>query len=618
MARPPDIPFSDDAFEDISAVISSGKPLDVALGVLMGRTCDLLEVQQANLFLAEAPGTSLRLAASSSALPAQPVLLAPGVGVEGWVMRRGRRLAVVNPAADKRFAAAPRWSGELPPDAIQAIAAVPVRSGSNVVGVLSVIDLAQLEPNAPSGHPLSTASIAELLPFLAVLADLIGLALENSDILQRQERRTQLIQLLHTIAAIPTSESTEALAHTITDQLCTITHAEIASIFLQSAATDELIAFGSSDTPLGRLQHEHGLDHIPLATSGPLLQVLQNDAPLLVGNATNLATLPIGSVADIQSVLIVPLRIEQTCEGLVMLATTKAEAFTEDDLSFLTFISVRLSYAMHHDKLADELIVAEQARIHQDTRESFIAVVAHDLKNALTTISGSSQLALRKAARGDTNYSQKALAVVGLKAAQALQLVNDMVDINNVDAGRFRLFIAPTNLVTLLEEEVEAAQGLSTQHQIEFHTTIAAAEVAADERRLRQVIDNLLTNAIRYSANGGAITVQLTNVPANLLVSDTSDQQALAQKVLITVSDQGMGIAAEDLPHIFDRFYRGRGERIATGSGLGLYIASEIIMQHGGNLWVESAQGSGASFYITLPVSRRTELIASAGEDQCA
>lgn len=617
MARSPGAPFSGDAFEDISAVIGSGEPLEVALALIMNRTCDLLEVQQAALFLAEGPG-SLRLAASSSDLPDQPVLLAPGVGVEGWVMRRGRRLAVVNPAADQRFAAAPRWSDDLPPAAMQAVAAVPVRSGSNVVGVLSVVDVAEPEQNAPSGHPLSTASIADLLPFLAVLADLVGLALENSDILQRQERRTHLIQLLHAIAAIPTSESTEELAHTITDQLCAITHAEIASIFLHSVATDELIAFGSSDTTLGRLQHEHGLDHLPLATSGPLLQVIQNDAPLLVGTAAHLAALPIRSVANIQSVLIVPLRVEQTCEGVVMLAATNAEAFSEDDLSFLTFITVRLSYAMHHDKLADELIAAEQARIHQDTRESFIAVVAHDLKNALTSIGGSSQLALRKATRGDTDYSQKALAVVVLKAAQALQLVNDMVDINNVDAGRFRLFIAPMNLVALLEEEVEAAQGLSTQHLITFHTTIAAVEVAADEQRLRQVIDNLLTNAIRYSPDGGTITVQLTNVPANLAAPDERDTQVLPQKVLITVSDQGTGIAAEDLSHIFDRFYRGRGEHLAIGSGLGLYIASEIVAQHGGSIWVESVQGSGAYFYITLPVSRQIEPTARAVEGERA
>ncbi|MEO7910437.1 MAG: ATP-binding protein [Roseiflexaceae bacterium] len=618
MARSSGALFSGDAFEDISAVIGSGQLLEVALALIMSRTCDLLEVQQAALFLAEGPGTSLRLAASSGKFPDQPVLLAPGVGVEGWVMRRGRRLAVVNLAADQRFATAPRWNDDLPPAAMQAVAAVPVRSGSSIVGVLSVVDVAEPEQSVSSSHPLSTASIAELLPFLAVLADLVGLALENSDILQRQERRTQLIRLLHTIAAIPASESTEELAHTITDQLCAIMHAEIASIFLHSAATDELITFGSSDTPLGRLQHERGLDHIPLATSGPLLHVLQNDAPLLGGSAAHLAALPISSVATIQSVLIVPLRVEQTCEGLVMLAATKAEAFSEDDLSFLTFISVRLSYAMHHDKLADELIAAEQARIHQDTRESFIAVVAHDLKNALTTIGGSSQLALRKAARGDTDYSQKALAVVVNKAAQALQLVNDMVDINNVDAGRFRLFIAPMNLVALLEEEVEAAQGLSTQHLIVFHTTIAAIEVAADERRLRQVVDNLLTNAIRFSPDGGTVTLQLTNAPANLAAPDEGDMQMLPQKVLITVSDQGMGIAAEDLPHIFDRFYRGRGEQIANGSGLGLYIASEIVAQHGGSIWVESAQGAGAYFHITLPVSRRVESTTYAVEGERA
>ena len=612
MARSPGAPFSGDAFEDISALIRNGEPLEVALAFIMGRTCDLLEVQQAALFIAQGP--SLRLMASSSALPNQPVLLAPGVGVEGWVMQRGRRLAVVNPTADQRFAAAPRWSDDVPPAAMQAVAAVPVRSGSHVVGVLSVVDVVEPQQNAPSGHPLSTASIADLLPFLAVLADLVGLALENSDILQRQERRTQLIHLLHTIAAIPTSESTEELAHTITNQLCAITHAEIASIFLHSAATDELIAFGSSDTPLGWLQHEHGLDHLPLATSGPLLHVFQDDTPLLIGTAAHAATLPISSVADIQSVLIVPLRIEQTCQGVLMLATTQVEAFSEDDLSFLTFISVRLSYAMHHDKLADELIAAEQARIHQDTRESFIAVVAHDLKNALTAIGGSSQLALRKATRGDTDYSQKALAVVVLKAAQALQLVNDMVDINNVDAGRFRLFITPVNLVALLEEEVEAAQGLSTQHLITFNTTIAVIEVAADGRRLRQVIDNLLTNAIRYSPDGGTITVHLTNAPANPAALDQSSPHMLARKVRITVSDQGIGIAAEDLPHIFDRFYRGRGEQITLGSGLGLYIASEIVVQHGGSIWVESGQAAGTSFQISLPVSRHAEPAARAVE----
>lgn len=585
-------------------MIARGEPPAATLELIMQRTCDLLEVQQAALFLAESPMAELRLIAASGGLPETPLLRPPGIGVEGWVMRRGRPIAVVNPAADGRFAPLPPWSDALPAEAIKVTAAVPVRSRERLVGVLAVVNGAEEGVATPSRHPLNDASFAELLPFLAVLADLVGLALENSHILHRQERRTQLIRLLHTIAALPASESTESLAHTITDQLCTITKAEIATILLHSLATDELVAFGTSDTQLGRLQRERGLDHIPLATSGPLLQVFQHGEPLRIEDADELADLPLVHALGIQSILIVPLHIGQINQGLVVLAATRPGTFSDDDLSFLTFISVRLGYALHQETLTDELAAAEQARIRQDERESFISVVAHDLKNALAAIAGSSHLALRRAARGDPSYSQKALAVVVVKAAQALQLVNDMVDVNNVDAGRFRLFIAPFDLVTLLREEVEGAQGLSARHSVMLATELEAIEISADPQRLRQVLGNLLANAVRYASDGGSIRVELSATVAQ--GASAAGAAALPQDVQITVADQGMGIAAEDLPHIFDRFYRGRGEYVASGSGLGLYIAAAIIDQHGGRIWADSTPGVGARFHITLPVSRLT------------
>ncbi len=605
MARSVDRALDDDTFAHISAVIASGEPLAATLDLIMNRTCALLEVQQAALFLAEGQEPYLQLMATNNGLPKTPVIRSLDVGVEGWVMRRGRPIAIVNPAADPRFAPLLSWSDSLPADAIQAIAAVPIRSRSRLVGVLAVVDGVEGSVGAPSRHPLGNASFADLLPFLAVLADLVGLALENSDILNRQERRTQLIQLLHSIASIPVSEATETLAHTITDQLCTILQAEIASILLHSPATDELIAFGSSDTLLGRMQRERGFDHIPLATSGPLLQVFQHNEPLRIGRADDLAALPLVQGVGIQSVLIVPLQIAQHCEGMIVLAATRPSAFSDDDVSFLTFISVRLGYALHYDTLTDELAAGEQTRIKQDERESFISVIAHDLKNALTVVAGSSHLALRKAARGDMDYSQKALSVVVAKAAQAIQLVNDMVDINNVDAGKFRLFIAPVDLIALLQEEVEGAQGLSEKHTLRLETTVESLEVAADPQRLRQVLSNLLANAVRYAPDGGDIVVRLSTAEEQE-VSAAEAPAELLQEVEITVTDQGIGIAAEDLPHIFDRFYRGRGERVASGSGLGLYIAAEIIAQHGGKIWADSTLGAGAQFHITLPVNRHT------------
>ncbi len=582
-------------FEHISSAFMDRVPLEESLTLIMQRTCSLLEVSQATFFVAEMPRPRLRLLASSAELPAQPVIVV-NEGVAGWVARRGQPIAVIDPHTDPRFGSLPSWIGPLPSEGVPAVAAVPVRTSSGLAGVLIVIDLLKPEEVQSDGP----SPIVTLLPFLMVMADLVALALENSVILGIQERRTQFIRLLHIIATIPDSEPTEALAQIITNQFCTITKADVACILLHSAATDELIALGISDTPLGNMQRESGRDHLPLATSGPLLKVFQNGIPLLVGPGSDLDVLTLLEDAGIQSLLVVPLLIEEEIQGLVVLACTRLAAFNEDDLSFIRFVSVRLSYTLRHKTLAEELAILERERIDQDARESFITIVAHDLKNALTTISGSGYLALRKAARGEVEYSQKALGIMVAKSAQAIQLVNDMVDVNNVDRGRFRLFIMPVELVELVREEVDATQGLSTRHTIEFHSSLDSVEIAADDQRLRQVLSNLLTNAIRYSPDGGTVRVDLTLLAEAPVVAASE----LPQAVQITVADQGIGISPEDLPHIFDRFYRGRGELVASGSGLGLYIAAAIIAQHGGTLTVESTLNGGTRFHATLPVRR--------------
>ncbi len=586
--------IDDDVFEHISSAFMGAVPLEESLTLIMQRTCALLEVNQTAFFVAEIPRPQLRLMASSAGLPPQPVVVV-NQGLAGWVARRGLPIAVVDPAADQRFGSVPGWVGPLPPDRVPAVAAVPVRTATGLAGVLVVIDLLKPEEVLHNSAP-----IAGILPFLLVMADLVALALENSVILRIQERRTQFIRLLHIIATIPDTESTEGLAHIITNQFCAITQAEVACILLHSPATDELIALGISDTPLGHVQRESGRDHIPLATSGPLLQVFQTGVPLLVGAGPELKELEMLEGVGIQSLLAVPLRVEQEIQGVVVLVSTRAAAFSDDDLSFISFVSVRLSYALRHKTLADELAILERDRILQDARESFITIVAHDLKNVLTTISGSGHLALRKAARGELEYSQKALGIMVAKAAQAIQLVNDMVDVNNVDRGRFRLFIEQVELVELVRDEVEAAQGLSTRHTIALHTSLKSLEIAADHQRLRQVLSNLLTNAIRYSPDGGTISVELALLAEQAQVANAE----LPQAVRLTVADQGIGISPEDLPHIFDRFYRGRGELVAVGSGLGLYIAAAIIAQHGGTLTADSVPQVGTRFHATLPVSR--------------
>ena len=151
------------------------------------------------------------------------------------------------------------------------------------------------------------------------------------------------------------------------------------------------------------------------------------------------------------------------------------------------------------------------------------------------------------------------------------------------------------DLAELAARVAEELQTTTTQHRLTVHADEPVG-VHADRRRIEEILINLIENAIKYSPQGGDITVTARRAPQ----PDGAGEQAV-----VAVSDRGIGIAPADLPHIFDRFYQAAGGRLhkgVRGLGLGLYIAREIVELHGGAMWVESAEGQGSSFYLTLPI----------------
>jgi signal transduction histidine kinase len=603
MDTTPDDPLYEAVFDQISAVFAAPIPLQDALIEIMQRTCTLLAVDQAAFFVLQ--DSTVRLMASNVPLPAQTSTILARDAVLAWVARQNQPLAVLDPRSDRRFGRLPGWIGPLPAGVVPAVAAVPVRTSVGLAGVLVVIDLLAPDEVQADRRRIAADALTALLPFVLVMADLVALALENRAILRIQQRRSHFIRLLHLIATIPSSAVIDDLVQTMTTQVCAITQADAACILVHSPATDELIALGRSDPPHGERPRSGERDHIPLATSGPLLEVFQHGVPTLVRGGPALDALVLLDISAIQSLLVVPLRVEQIIQGVLVVLSTRPDTFSAEDLDFVSFISVRLSYALRQQTLTTELDRLEQQRIAQDARENVISLIAHDLKNILTTISGSGHLALRKLARGNADYSQHALRVIVAKAAQATHLISDMVDVENLDQGRFRLFMAPVDLGEVVREEVEAAQMLSTQHTLQVQATDTPLEVVADGPRLRQVLGNLLTNAIRYSPDGGTITIMLELLTA--ADPEIATRTVLPQGVHLTISDPGIGISPADLPHIFDRFYRGRGGTVVSGTGLGLYIAAQIITQHGGTLWAESPAAGGTQVHVTLPFRRDHE-----------
>jgi signal transduction histidine kinase len=162
-----------------------------------------------------------------------------------------------------------------------------------------------------------------------------------------------------------------------------------------------------------------------------------------------------------------------------------------------------------------------------------------------------------------------------------------MMDLSKVEAGRLELQIEPTDMVSLVRSVVVGVEALSSAHRIEVRMP-SHLEGEWDPGRLAQVLQNLITNAIKYSPDGGSIVVS----------ARIANRQAI-----VSVRDNGLGIPAEDLPQLFERFYRVAGTRGLEGSGLGLYICQGIVSAHGGRIWASSdGQGRGSTFVFTLPL----------------
>jgi signal transduction histidine kinase len=246
----------------------------------------------------------------------------------------------------------------------------------------------------------------------------------------------------------------------------------------------------------------------------------------------------------------------------------------------------------------DSLLRSEQeARVEAEsavrTRDELLAIVSHDLKNPLAAIKGNSQLLWRRVARMDVDDAEKLTMLLNRidEAASRMNLlISDLMDFGRLQAGQsLTLQRRPVDLVTLANNVARELQNTTDSHVIRVDAGVASLAGMWDGPRIEQVLSNLLANAIKYSPQGGPITVR---------VYRREDGRAA-----LSVSDQGLGIPPQDLPHIFEWFRRAKNTsgRI-SGAGIGLASARYIAHQHGGDIEVESVPGEGSTFTLVLPV----------------
>lgn len=230
----------------------------------------------------------------------------------------------------------------------------------------------------------------------------------------------------------------------------------------------------------------------------------------------------------------------------------------------------------------------ELARLNAQ-REQMTADIAHDLRTPLTVLSGY----LEAMADGVLQPSRERLEAMHQEVQRLHRLVEDLRTLSLADAGVLTLQKSPLSPADLVSQAVAAYRPLAAQQGIRLSTQIEAdlPLIRADGDRLLQVLDNLISNALRHTPPGGQVWCGARR-------GDGNDTGA----VLFTVRDTGEGIASHDLPHIFERLYRADKSRSNGQSGLGLAIARSLVEAHGGRIWAESAPGMGSAFFFTIPV----------------
>jgi len=264
----------------------------------------------------------------------------------------------------------------------------------------------------------------------------------------------------------------------------------------------------------------------------------------------------------------------------------------DDDLTLLQVMANQIAVILRDRELLHEVT---EARAREETvrlMDDFFAAVAHDLKTPLTTILGQGQRLQRQARRGQA-LDQEAVESIVQQAVHMRRLVEDLLD-DARDRGQYSGERVPSDLFEIAEDVVRQAP--AGKHDI----TVSGdpAVVPVDAERIRQVLTNLVENAVKYSPDGGSISVRVVGR------TDCAE---------ITVADQGIGVPPEDIQTIFERFSRGSREpdRRFSGLGLGLYTCRRIVEEHGGRIEVESRLGAGSTFTVHLPV---TDEAATGGE----
>jgi K+-sensing histidine kinase KdpD len=293
--------------------------------------------------------------------------------------------------------------------------------------------------------------------------------------------------------------------------------------------------------------------------------------------------------AETQSIVAAPLQANSQKYGVLFLGTLYGPAvFSETDLPFVQTLADLIALAIDRSKLEHVALDVQYAEEAEKLRAEALATLSHELRTPLAAIKGYSTALLLEEVDWSLEKQQDFLHLIEEECDNLQTMINDILDSSLIDVGQMVLAFQPTRLERLANEVAEEMQHRTQDHRlvVDFPTDYPLLEV--DPLRIKQVMRNIIDNSIKYSPAGGLVVIR---------------SSVRTHDVVISISDQGVGISPEDLIPLFDKYFRVKSPTgyHVPGTGLGLPVARAIVEAHGGRIWAESKVDEGTTLYFSLP-----------------
>jgi len=457
---------------------------------------------------------------------------------------------------------------------------------------------------------------------VALLSQLIMAFYVTRKMAMAQTESRQLLQRLASLTNIGRAISlttTDNLLMTVYTECKKVIDTTIFSIALLDEKTDELtlelLIQDDEILPKQRIPSGEGLN----------AWVVQNHAPLLLGKfGEEEAVIGVTAFDDglaTQSWLGVPMIARDRVIGVISVQSYNQGEFTRDDVLLLTAVANQAAVAIDNAKLYEELedlTYALEERVQERTNElretnlqlmaadraknEFLAKMSHELRTPLNSIIGFSSVLQQSPPEQLPPKLLKFLDNINAAGNHLLNLINDILDLSKIEAGKVELRLEAFDLRETVASVERVMKGFADEASIRIEASVDddVPNVMLDEGRLKQILFNLLSNAVKFSPDGGLVTLRIERI-------DAIRSPIQCESVRIDVSDEGMGIPHEDLGRIFDEFYQADQSRTAgkSGTGLGLSLTKNFIELHRGTIEVRSEPGQGSTFTMFLPIDCR-------------